>query len=153
MRAITCLLVTALVLVVAEFRTSDVSASSNDRERAATCAFDRSGRKIGCLEDASDCSILYHWRRGSWAYMQQVYGEKDIEPRKQDVAGKLVKPGQWQIIRWSDRRQLGWIVATNHDRTRWRITDFRGRFVASARGRDAPEIAMVMLYYGRDVFC
>ena len=64
-----------------------------------------------------------------------------------------MRPGVWSIVRWFNRRPVGQVVATNGAKTRWRITNTRGKFLATARGPEGANIGMVILYYDTGVFC
>lgn len=152
MRTTICLLalIASLAVVVGSAsatRAPSVAASAD------TCAFSTTGHKIGCLEDAQNCSLLAAWTRGQWQFMAQENDQKAIGAPRPSVAAKRIHRGVWMIVRWNDRRRIGRVAATNGQQTRWRIKNERGNVVATARGPDGARIGMVILYYDADVFC
>jgi hypothetical protein len=122
-----------------------------------TCAFTSKGRKIGCLGDAVDCSLVTYWRKGDMWFMAEEIGPKDIELPEAEVGAQRIAAGKWRVIDLplskSRKRVVGSVVATNRAKTRWRITDNHGEFVATGHGPRGPLIAMVLLHFGSDVFC
>jgi hypothetical protein len=120
---------------------------------ADTCAFSTAGRKIGCVDDAGDCSLIYSWRKGEWVLMGQEFDEKDLSLPDATVAAKPARRGVWTVVSWPDRRRIGTVEATNGRLTRWRIKNRIGRVIATARGSNGAEIGMLILHYDRDVFC
>ena len=120
---------------------------------ADTCAFSTAGRKIGCVEDAGDCALIYSWRRDHWVLMGQQFESKSLGHPEPQVAARSGRRGLWAVVSWPGRRRIGAVEATNSQLTRWRIRNRAGRVVATARGPDGAAIGMLILYYDRDVLC
>ena len=144
---------TALVAVLscvlaASFASTPASAAESD-----TCAFAGNGRRVGCLGDAADCQLLHYFRKGARWFLWEETGPKDLEVPPPHAAAERMQPGSWRIVAWPSRKVEGSAVALDHARTRWKVTDRRGRFVASVRGSRGPQLAMVLLHWGSDVFC
>ena len=152
MRTTACLLVS-----IAGFAVAVGSASGTQRTsfaaNADTCAFSKTGRKIGCVQDASNCSLVDTWTRGQWQFAGQELDPRAIAGPPPEVAAKRVRRGVWNIVSWPKRRALGRVAASNAKQTRWRITNTRGDVVATARGPDGAKIGMVILHWDSDVFC
>jgi hypothetical protein len=115
-----------------------------------TCAFTKAGRRIGCLQTVYGENVSV-WRQGVWLFMGQGL-PKDIGRPKPEVAAKRLRSNVWAVLRWSDGRPLGRVVAANARRTHWNIANARGALVATARGPDGPKVGMAILYYGPDLF-
>jgi hypothetical protein len=84
--------------------------------------------------------------------MTMEYAPKDPTPPPSVAAG-WVGPGRWRIMSWPSKRVIGAAVATNSARSRWRITNRAGNFVANARGPKGQKMAMLLLHFGSDDFC
>jgi len=113
---------------------------------SSTCAFSPSGRKLGCLgtyEDTYDACGVELWRADNSRWL--VAGEGNTGR----AYAKPLRPGVWQILDYK-RDVLGQAVTTNAKRTRWKIMNARGKFVATARGPDGAWLALVLLWAGRD---
>ena len=111
------------------------------------CAFSKSGRRLGCLSNASACLNLTYWTEGRWIYAHEGHGP---EPH---VGAKRLSAGVWRVVDWPERTELGLVVAANAKYTRWNIKNKRGALVATARGRDGPLMGLVLLLWGRSAFC
>ena len=146
-----------LLALIAGFAVTVGSASGtptiSSAANADTCAFSKTGRKIGCVQDASNCSLVDTWSRGQWQFAGQELDPKAIEGPPPEVAAKRVRRGVWNIVSWPKRRPLGSVVASNAKQTRWRIRNTQGNVVATARGPDGAKIGMVILHWDSDVFC
>jgi hypothetical protein len=123
----------------ASVQTADVMSSEVD-----TCAFARSGRRLGCVSDASNENILFS-RQGRWVFLHNAYAPKEIELPAPEAAAERLRPGVWRVVEWPSRRVLGLAVAINAEKTRWRITNRSRRLIATGRGPDGPRIGMLVL--------
>jgi len=118
-----------------------------------TCAADTKGRRIGCLQEATDCGLVY-WRGGATLFMDDEAPAEELELPPAEVAATRFGPGHWQVrIDWPPRRAIGGVVASNRMKTQWKITNKQGNLVATATGPQGPLIAMVLLHWGSDEFC
>lgn len=121
---------------------------------ATTCAYTTAGKRIGCVPGAYNCNNGFVTRSGSTLFFHEQYAPKDVESAEADTAAERVRPGLWSIVDLLPRREfIGRASATNAAKTRWRITNAHGRPVATARGLQGPQIAMVLLSRGADYFC
>ena len=115
MRTTACLLVS-----IAGFAVAVGSASGTQRTsfaaNADTCAFSKTGRKIGCVQDASNCSLVDTWTRGQWQFAGQELDPKAIAGPPPEVAAKRVRRGVWSIVSWPRRRALGRVAARKPSR-------------------------------------
>ena len=110
---------------------------------AQTCAFSKTGRKLGCLALGSDCNIAV-WGNDRWLFAQEGFtGTADANAQRR-------RTGVWRIRDWPSRDVIGRAVATNAKQTRWKITNARGALVATARGPEGSAVAMVILGWGAD---
>jgi hypothetical protein len=148
------LAVTVLALTstgVAVVSAEGASDSALDSE-AVTCAYRPGGRLLGCLSDVygEDLSVDV---RGRTILLHGSYGPKELDRPPADTAGERVRPGVWRIVNLAGtKRVIGQAVATNTAKSRWRITNARGKLIAMARGPDGPKLAMVILSRGTDFF-
>lgn len=117
---------------------------------AATCAFNKLGKPIGCVPS---CENLFITRRGSRLFLHEQPFPKDVELPEPDTAGERLRLGVWRIVTWPNRRFLGRAAAANAAKTRWRITNSRGSLAATVRGPNGPHLALVLLSRGRDYLC
>ncbi len=120
---------------------------------ATTCAYTTAVKRIGCVPSAYDCDNGFVTRSGSTLFFHEQYAPKDIEPAEADTAAERVRPGVWRILDWPSRELIGRARATNAAKNRWQISNSRGRLVATARGFQGPQIAIVLLSRGADYFC
>ncbi len=125
-----------------------LSSTGGTQREAPVCAFGPTGRKLGCLGETtySWCGItIYGNKRWLFAY------EGNPPP---DVNAQRFQPGIWRIRDWPSRKVIGHAVATNSKQTRWKLTNSRGRLVATTRGGpngdrwpwlSGPAIALVLI--------
>jgi alpha-tubulin suppressor-like RCC1 family protein len=108
-----------------------------------TCALGKGGRDLGCLEFGGDCNIDVSGTLDSgWQFAEEGFiGGADANAQR-------ITTGRWRIRSWPDRDLAGYATATDSNATRWKITDAKGQFVATARGVNGPGIAMVLLIWG-----
>ena len=109
-----------------------------------TCAFTRSGRRLGCVSDAFNENRMFS-RQGSWVFLHNAYAPKEIELPPPYAAAERLRAGVWRVVEWPSRRLLGRTVATNAEKTRWRMTNRSGRLIATGRGPGGPRIGMLVL--------
>ena len=113
--------------------------------RKQTCAFSPAGRKVGCLGDTTyyDCNLDIGGN-SRWLFAQEGFtGYADANAQR-------LQPGVWRIREWPSRKVIGRAIATNSTQTRWKIRDRRGSLVATVQGKQGPQLAMVLLYWGTE---
>jgi len=120
----------------------DLGFASTSADRP-TCAFNRAGRKLGCLELGGECNIFV-WGRMSSGWLWAIEGFSTPA----DMNAQPLNRGTWRIRFWRDRDLAGFVQAINGSWTAWRITSPRGKLVAFGRGPEGPALAMVLLGWG-----
>jgi hypothetical protein len=136
------LLVAALSLGVLAGTATPVSATAHGA-RPATCAFDKNGRRLGCLAYGEDCNISVEGRMAAgWLFAM----EGIIPPA--DANAQRLRPRYWRIREWPSRTLLGYATTEGTNLARWKVSNSHKRVVATVRGPWGPHTAMVLLKWG-----
>jgi hypothetical protein len=125
-----------------------VPTSGGGAHGGAACAYDPTGRKLGCLGDTtySWCAITIYGNK-RWLFAHEGNPPPDVNAQR-------LQPGVWRIREWPSREVIGQAVATDSKQTRWKLTNSRGRLVATTRGgpdggrwpwNSGPAIALVLI--------